>query len=156
MNVVMDLRRLALAAAVVAGIALLMASCGGDDAKKTATPTAASTPAGPPLSDEAYLKVFCKGLVDYQDALLTARTADAITKVIQQFADAMEKVAPPSDIQRFHTDFVAYLRASVKEPTSLLTKSPPMPGNKERDRLASRVSSVPECKYPTFLGEKRP
>jgi hypothetical protein len=135
--------------------AFLFAACDGGGSDKT-TPTRASAPSGPALSDEAYLKVICTGLVNYQDSLLAAKDVEAIRKVITDYSESMEAINPPADLQHFHDDFIKYLQDSVKDPTSLVTTSPPRPETAARERLASRVTSVPECKYPTFLGEKRP
>jgi hypothetical protein len=138
--------------------ALLFTACGGGEGNGngTATRPRAATPSGPAVSDEAYLKVICTGLVTYQDSLLAAKDVDAIRKVITDYAESMEAINPPEDLQTYHADFIKYLRDSEKDPTSPVTTSPPRPENAARERLAGKVTSVPECKYPTFLGEKRP
>ena len=136
----------------VALAVLALSACGGGGGNVSIT--SGRDTATTPLSDAAYLKVFCTGLSNYQDALLSAKSADAISKVVVDYADAMDKVEPPEDIQTFHKDFVKYLRDSVKEPTSLTTRTPPRPASAQRERLAARVNEIPECRYPTFLGEK--
>lgn len=140
-----------------AAFLLLSTACGGGgDKAKTDTANPGETAiAGVPLTDEAYLKVFCTGTVAYQDALLTKPKAEDIAAVIKEYVGSMEKVTPPADLVSFHTAYVQYLRDSVKDPTSLVTRAPPKPADGPRERLKARVTSVPECKYPTFLGEQR-
>ena len=134
----------------------LAAACGGgdDDDEETATPTV-NTEAGPPLNDTDYLETLCTGLSNYQDALLSKQTAEEIGEVITDFADEMRAVNPPEDVSEFHLAFVSYLEAAVADPTSLVTTQPPLPDEDVRERLANKVNDIPECKYPTFLGEPR-
>ena len=146
--------RLLLLATSVGLAALAFAACGDDGGGKGGGNGDGAGTETAPVSDEAYLKVFCTGLSNYQDALLSARTAAAISKVVVEYADAMDKVEPPEDIKGFHKDFVKYLRDAVKDPTSLTTKTPPKPATAQRQRLAGKVNDIPECRYPTFLGEK--
>ena len=146
------------AVGVLGAMFAAFAACGDDGGgTKTDTSNPNETPvaSGTPLSDEAYLKVFCTGTVAYQDALLTKPKADDIAAVIKTYIASMEKVTPPEDLAKFHADYVQYLRDSVKDPTSLVTRAPPKPADGPRQRLAAKVTSVPECKYPTFLGEQR-
>ncbi|MFN0145438.1 MAG: hypothetical protein ACKVT1_02925 [Dehalococcoidia bacterium] len=143
-------------AAPLALTVLALSACGGDGGNTSPAggdSNGTDDPTRTPLSDEAYLAVFCAGLSNYQDALLSARTSEAISKVVADYADAMDAVGPPGDVGEFHTDFVKYLRDSVKDPTSLTTKTPPKPATTQRERLAGKVNDVPECRYPTFLGE---
>lgn len=136
--------------AAVAVSALLVA-CGGDS-KDDATPAATSsvTPSGSPLSDEEYLKVFCTGVTSFREALLT-EPREGLVKVVQDYYDSMKAVFPPPDAATFHQEFLDYLEDALEEPTFLVTRDPPVPEGAVRSRLASAVSSVAECKYPTFL-----
>lgn len=135
---------------LIALAALLFGACGGGSSKSGTTPTSRSG-GGAPVSDEAYLKVICGGTDNFYNAVQTATTADAISKVIRQFVADLQKVTPPSDLQQFNNDFIKYLQDAVDNPTSLLSTNPPLPPQKVRDRLVSKESSVEECKNPTFL-----
>jgi len=135
---------------LVALAGLLFGACGGGGSKAGTTPT--SGPNGSsPVSDEAYLKVICGGTDDFYNAVQTATTADAISKVIRQFIAQLQGVTPPTDLQQFNKDFIKYLQDAVDNPTSLLSANPPLPAQKARDRLVSKESDVEECKNPTFL-----
>jgi hypothetical protein len=135
----------------------VLAACGDDDNDKGAS-AATQTPSGGgvALSDEAYLKVLCTGLVKYQDTILSTTTkADDIAKVIRDYIASFDGVTPPKGLEKWQQDYTKYLNDAINDPTALVVTPPPMPPDSERDRLASKTSSVPECKYPTFLGEKR-
>jgi len=103
------------------------------------------------VSDEEYLKVICTGLSNFTDALLSKTTAAEIGQVIKDYIAEMKKVDPPSDVKKFHDDFVKYLEDSLSEPTSLVTRKPPLPSESVRKRLAAKEPGVPECKSPTFF-----
>jgi hypothetical protein len=134
--------------AIIGAFAFLtffLIACGGGDAPKTKNPDA--------LTDEGYLKVFCTGLTDYQDALVSKTTKEDIAKVITDYIAALKTVTPPDDLTKFHSDYIKYLQDAVADPTSLVTRKPPLPSDSVRQRLASKTTDVPECKYPTFLGQ---
>ena len=120
----------------------VLAACGGDDSKTE-------------VSDEAYLKVVCTGLTNFSNAIATKTKAEEIARVIKDFIVEMEKVEPPDDVQKFHGEFVKYLEDSVADPTSLLTRKPPLPPDDVRRRLDSKQASVAECKDPTFFTVQR-
>lgn len=148
------MRRLVPLPIVVALAALLFAACGGS--KNAASPSAtgsarAGSTAGAGVSDEAYLKVICGGTDEFYNAVQTATTADAISKVIRNFITQLKSVNPPSDLRQFNSQFIKYLQDAVDNPTSLLTADPPLPPEKARNRLVSKESDVEECKNPTFL-----
>ena len=103
------------------------------------------------VSDEEYLKVICTGLSNFTDALLSKTTAAEIGQVIKDYIAEMKKVDPPSDVKKFHQDFVKYLEDSLAEPTSLVTRKPPLPSESVRKRLAAKEPGVAECKSPTFF-----
>lgn len=124
------------------------AACGGGGSPKP-TPTAPTS--GPTLTDEQYLKAICTGTQAFSDALISKTTADGIAQVIKQFSTNLKSINPPGDLRTFHAAFIKYLDDSLTDPTSLLTKSPPEPPDSVRQRLASKESSVPECKNPTFF-----
>ena len=132
----------ALLGALLLVVLLPMAiACGGDSRSGANTG----------VSDEEYLKVLCTGLSNFSDALLSKTTAAEIGQVIKDYIAEMKKVDPPSDVKKFHQDFVKYLEDSLAEPTSLVTRKPPLPSDSVRKRLASKEPSVPECKSPTFF-----
>ena len=148
---------------LVALVLLIAAACGGGggsggsggNSSGGAAPSPSVTAAGAPLSDLAYLKTFCTGLTNYQEALVSAKDAQSIGNVIREFSGSMKAVNPPEDLREFHTQFVAYLDAALADPTSLVASAPPLPPESVRARLAGKVKDVPECKYPTFLREPR-
>jgi hypothetical protein len=107
-------------------------------------------------TDEDYLKAVCTGISNFSGALISKTTAKEIGDVIQQFIDEMEKVDPPADLVAYNKSFVQYLKDSLSDPTSLVTKTPPEPPQAVRDRLAAKESSIAECKDPTFFSRKSP
>lgn len=141
----MKLRSLALGLLMLSALTV---ACGGDDAKDKAASSV--TPGGPTLTDSQYLAVFCSGVTNYREALLT-EPREGLLKVVQQYYDSMAAVVPPPDVAPFHQEFLSYLKDALEEPTYLVTRNPPVPDGPVRSRLAAAVSSVPECKYPTFL-----
>lgn len=138
------MRWLALIALVLVGSFAALA-CGDDDAP----PKGGGT-------DEDYLKAICTGVSNFSDALISKTTAKEIGDVIQQFIDEMEKVDPPADLVAYNKSFIQYLKDSLSDPTSLVTKTPPEPPQAVRDRLASKESTVSECKDPTFFSRQSP
>lgn len=132
--------------------ALLFAACGGSKNAATGSATASGkTATGAGSSDEAYLKIICGGTDNFYNAVQTATTADAISKVITAFIADLKSANPPSDLRQFNNEFIKYLQDAVGNPTSLLTANPPLPPEKARNRLVGKESSVEECKNPTFL-----
>ncbi len=121
--------------------AATMASCGGGGSGSKNTPTAN----GPLLTDEQYLKEICTGTQNFSDALISKTTKEGIASVVQSFRDDMQSLNPPADLQAFNAQFVQYLDDALKEPTSLLTRQPPVPPSSVRDRLVSKEPNVPEC-----------
>ncbi|MGE5595467.1 MAG: hypothetical protein ACM3S1_05465 [Hyphomicrobiales bacterium] len=142
--------RFVLSGVLALALVVPLAACGGGDDDDNGEPTASAS-SGPPLSDEAYLKVFCTGVTNYQEALTTATSEDAIGKVIQDYVSSLRAVNPPEDLREYHAEYIAYLESALEDPTSLTTKPPPLPGDSVRDRLARKVADIEECKYPTFL-----
>lgn len=116
-------------------------ACGGDSSSGTKTG----------VSDEEYLKVLCTGLSNFSDAMISKTTAAEIGQVIKDYIAEMKKVDPPSDVKQFHQDFVKYLEDSLSDPTSLVTRKPPLPPDGARKRLAAKEPGVAECKSPTFF-----
>ncbi|MCK9519425.1 MAG: hypothetical protein M0R74_10460 [Dehalococcoidia bacterium] len=138
-------------AALVASAFVLIA-CGDDDDDRDADPSVGPSPAGAPLNDDAYLRVFCSGLTDYQDALMTAPDVDEIRRVVEEYVTSLRLVNPPEDLRAYHQEYISYLQAAAEgDPTSLSVGAPPMPDDDVRDRLASKIPDIDECKYPTFL-----
>ena len=117
----------------------LVACGGGSDSKST--PKAS----GPVLTDEQYLRAICTGTKNFSDALISKTTAAGIGEVVTSFKTEMQSLNPPADLQDFNAQFVKYLEDSLKDPTSLLTRKPPAPPSKVRDRLVSKEANVPEC-----------
>jgi hypothetical protein len=136
------MRHRALLGALLTLFILPMAiACGGDSNSGAKTG----------VSDEEYLKVICTGLSNFSNALLSKTTAAEIGLVIKDYIAEMKKVDPPSDVKKFHQDFVKYLEDSLSEPTSLVTRKPPLPSDSVRKRLAAKEPGVAECKSPTFF-----
>ena len=135
------MRTLFVAALLPLSVALAVA-CGGDDAPK-ASPNA--------VTDEAYLKAICSGSATFSDALLTKTKPDEIGQVIKAFSASMKALTPPDDLTDYNLQFTKYLDGAVADPTSLVTRTPPLPKQSIRDRLAAKESSVPECKDGTFF-----
>ncbi|MEP6870689.1 MAG: hypothetical protein ABI939_02450 [Anaerolineaceae bacterium] len=129
--------------AVLLPLALsVMVACGGDNAPK-GRPDA--------VSDEAYLKAICSGSAAFSSALLTKTKAEEIGQVIKAFSASMKALTPPDDLKDYNTQFTKYLDDAVADPTSLVTRTPPLPKQDVRDRLAVKESNVPECKDGTFF-----
>ena len=142
--------------ALPAAFALLAAAtlaCSGDSKPRASNtdPGEVVIATGTPVTDEAYLAVFCTGATHYQEAVNTERTKEGLARAVQDYSSEMAKLVPPEDLRAFHGSFIKYLNDAVSEPTTLLTKAPPLPPESVRSRLAGKTSNVPECKYPTFL-----
>lgn len=122
---------------------LLFAACGdgGDDPK----------PTGNELTDEQYLAAICSGTSKFTEALLSKTKVEDIAAVIKEFSAEMKKLNPPADLKSYNEQFVKYLDDAVGDPTSLVTRNPPLPSKDVRDRLAAKESSVIECKDGTFF-----
>ncbi len=121
----------------------ILSACGGGSAKPT--------PVGPALSDQAYLKVICTGLSNFSDALISKTKPEDITQVINAYIASLQAVEPPVGVEQFHRDFIKYLQDSTADPTSLVTKPPPLPGGSVRQRLAAVETQTPECKDAKFF-----
>ncbi|MCC6388559.1 MAG: hypothetical protein IT302_14385 [Dehalococcoidia bacterium] len=138
--------RMPLLLAAFAAVLMFAAAACGDGKSDEPTPT------GNELTDEQYLAVFCTGIVNYQDALVSQPSAAGIGDAIKTYVAELKKVQPPVGIAKWHKEYIQYLEDAVKDPTSLVSTKPPMPPEAERSRLASKVKDVPACKYSTFLG----
>ena len=123
-------------------LVLVLAACSGDDDADSG---------GPGGTDEDYLAAICTGSQNFSNALLSKTTADEIAQVIRDFADQMKQANPPADLRKYNEDFIKYLEDSVEEPTSLLTRQPPLPDEDVQRRLAAKEPTVEECKDPTFF-----
>ncbi len=117
-------------------------ACGGDDAPK---------PSANAVTDEAYLKAICSGSSKFSEALLTKTKPEEIGQVIKDFSATMKALTPPDDLKEYNQQFAKYLDDAVADPTSLVTRNPPLPKQDIRDRLSAKESSVPECKDGTFF-----
>lgn len=120
-------------------LAFAMAACGDDESPEGGG------------SDEDYLRAICTGSQDFSNALVSKTTPDEIADVIRDFIDKMKNTNPPADLVDYNEDFVDYLEDAVNEPTSLVTRKPPLPDDDVQRRLASKEPSVEECKDPTFF-----
>lgn len=129
------------AAAILVPVMLFLAACGGggEDA-----PTGGGT-------DEEYLRAICQGTSDFSNALLSKTTAGEIADVIREFTEHMKDANPPGDLVKYNDEFVQYLEDSLKDPTSLVTREPPLPSEDIQRRLAGKELSVDECKNGTFF-----
>jgi len=131
-----------LIAAILLPVLAVSAACGGDDA--------GSQPRGTG-NDTDYLRAVCVGIDRVTDALISATTPEAIAAVIEEFAAAMRQIDPPPDLTDYNRQFVAYLEAALKDPTSVVTTPPPLPPDDVRRRLAQLEPQIPECREPTFF-----
>ena len=102
-------------------------------------------------SDEDYLKVVCKGTQDFSNAILSKTTAGEIAEVIRDWIDLMKGADPPADLRKYNDDFVQWLEDAVADPTSLLTRKPPLPDDDVQRRLVSKELTVDECKDGSFF-----
>ena len=134
------MRRYLFAAAMLLPALALFASCGDDDD----TPKSGG-------SDEEYLAAICKGTSDFSNALLSKTTAAEIADVIKEFIKTMKSTNPPADLAKYNDEFVQYLEDAVSEPTSLVTRTPPLPPADVQRRLAAKELTVEECKDGTFF-----
>lgn len=125
---------------------LVAAACGGGDSSK---------PSGNELTDEQYLAAICSGTSRFAEALVTKTKAEDIAQVIRQFSADMKALNPPADLKSYTGQFVKYLDDAVADPTSLVTRTPPLPSKDVRDRLATKETSVPECKSGTFFSRSQ-
>ncbi len=133
-------RRLGLATAALVGVLAFGCSNGGSDRVERGTG-----------NDADYLRAVCLGIDRVSDALVSATSADAIAAAIEEFANTMRAINPPPDLTDYNRQFVAYLDAALKDPTSVVTTSPPLPPDRARRRLAQLEPSIPECREPTFF-----
>jgi hypothetical protein len=102
-------------------------------------------------SDEDYLALLCGGISEFSTALITKSSPDEIAAVIRDFIETMEGADPPGDLREYNDDFVQYLKDSVAEPTSLVTRQPPLPSDDIQRRLAAKEIEVEECRDGTFF-----
>jgi hypothetical protein len=121
------------------------AACGDDDAANEPSGTVGTG------TDEGYLRAICVGSQNYSKALNTATTADEIARVVRDFIAEMKKANPPADLVAYNTEFIKYLQDSVEDPTSLVTRNPPLPSKDIQRRLASLEPSISECRDGTFF-----
>jgi hypothetical protein len=123
---------------------LVLFACNGED--DTSAPTS-----GVRTTDEQYLKVICSGLTNFSDAVVSKTSSAEIAAVIKAYIASMKEINPPADLDKFHQDFLKYLQTAVDEPTSLITRTPPLPPDSVRRRIASKEPNVPECRDATFF-----
>lgn len=126
----------------ILSLTLLGTACGDDSGAESN---------GPGGTDEAYLAAVCSGSQAFSDALLSKTSADGIADVIRDFVDTMKQADPPADLRKYNEEFVKYLEDAVNDPTSLVTRKPPLPDEEVQRRLAAKEPSVEECKEPTFF-----
>jgi hypothetical protein len=135
--------RVLLILALASAFAAFGVACGDDDA----TPPT-DRPAG---TDEDYLRAICIGTSNFSNALLSKTNPDDIATVIKDFIAQMKALNPPADLVKYNDEFVKYLEDSVNEPTSLVTRPPPLPSSDVQRRIAALEPSIPECKDGTFF-----
>ncbi len=124
--------------------AVVVGACSGGGDNSDDLPAGTGT-------DEDYLRAVCIGIDRVSDALVSATTAEAIGQVIEEFAATMRSIDPPPDLVEYNRQFVAYLEAALRDPTSVVTTAPPQPPDDARRRLARLEPSIPECREPTFF-----
>ncbi|MCL6645492.1 MAG: hypothetical protein K6U88_11040 [Dehalococcoidia bacterium] len=134
--------RLRLFAAILVPVLAVAAACSDDDASDQPRGTG---------NDTDYLRAICIGIDLVSDALISATTPEAIGRVIEEFAATMRQIDPPPDLTEYNRQFVAYLEAALKDPTSVVTTPPPLPSDEARRRLAQLEPQIPECREPTFF-----
>lgn len=137
----MRLRLLLIGPVLLVPAIFLACGDGDDDAE---TPGGTST-------DEEYLAVFCNGLTEYQETLLSATTETQISDVIKAYIDDLHGIAPAEGLKDYHSQYIGYLEDALRDPTSLVTRKPPLPPEAARERLSAKAKTVEQCKYPTFL-----
>jgi len=131
---------------------LLGAACGDDgDDDKANVPSA--KPGG---NDEDYLRAICAGTQEFSNALITKTTVEEIGKVVEAFIEDMKATNPPDDLEQYNAEFIQYLEDALAEPTSLVTRNPPLPPEDVQRRLAAKEISVDECKDGTFFSRDLP
>lgn len=143
-------RRLLLLLACALPFSLALACGDDDDDSDNGTATVAN--GGGNGSDEDYLRAICVGTSNFSNALLSAGSVDDIRQVVQDFADEMRGLDPPSDLVEYNQAFVAYLEAAAEgDPTSLVTTAPPEPSDDVRRRMQNLEPTIDECRDPTFF-----
>lgn len=120
--------------------ALAFAACGGDD----------DSPKGGG-SDEDYLRAICVGTSNFSNALLSKTKPEEIAQVIKDFIKEMENTNPPADLVKYNEEFIKYLQDAVADPTSLVTRAPPLPEKSIERRMAALEPTIDECKDGTFF-----
>ncbi len=131
---------IALPVILAIAVSVLLGACGGD----ADTPRAGG-------SDEDYLRAICVGTSDFSNALLSKTKPDEIAKVIRDFIAVMKKTSPPDDLVKYNDAFIKYLEEAVSEPTSLVTRTPPLPAKDVQRRIAALEPTIDECKSGTFF-----
>lgn len=121
---------------------LVIGACGGDDSPRSS---------GAELTDEQYLAAICSGTSRFAEALVTKTRAEDIGDVIKQFSAELKALNPPADLKSYTAQFTKYLDDAVSDPTSLVTRTPPLPSSDVRSRLAGKEATVAECKDGTFF-----
>lgn len=129
-------------------VLFMFGACGGDSSDPDPTTTSNRGGTG---TDEEYLADICSGTSEFSNALLSKTTAEEIAEVIRDFIGQMKEANPPADLVKYNDDFVKYLEDSVSDPTSLVTRNPPLPPKDVQRRLAAKELSVDECKDGTFF-----
>ncbi|MGB4863405.1 MAG: hypothetical protein WBO97_13190 [Tepidiformaceae bacterium] len=145
------MRKLLAAGGMLLPLLLVMSACG--DSKSQSDPT---TTTGGTGTDEAYLATICAGTSEFSNALISKTSADEIADVIRAFITEMKAANPPADLVQYNADFVKYLEDAVSDPTSLVTRNPPLPPKDVQRRLAAKELDVPECKDGTFFSRDLP
>lgn len=130
---------------------LFGAACGDDDSEEAEVPGA--KPGG---DDEDYLRAICQGTQDFSNALITKTTPEEIGDVVEDFITKMKETNPPDDLEEYNAEFIKYLEDAIAEPTSLVTRNPPLPPEDVQRRLANKEISVDECKDGTFFSRDLP
>jgi hypothetical protein len=126
---------------ILSASALLLAACGDDD-------DAAPKGGG---SDEDYLRAICVGTSNFSNALLSKTNANDIAQVIKDFIAEMKKTNPPADLVKYNDEFIKYLEDAVSDPTSRVTRAPPLPSTDIQRRIAALEPTIAECKDGTFF-----
>lgn len=107
----------------------------------------------PKDGDEEYLLGFCRSANEFSDALVSAEDEGAIESAIEDYAAALGALEPPTDVQRFNDELIAYVESLRTDPTRVETEDPPQPPDNVKRRLDSQASSIDACTATNYFSE---
>jgi hypothetical protein len=134
-------------------VLLFGAACGDDGDDDTGSDAPSAKPGG---NDEDYLKAICSGTQEFSNALITKTSVEEIGQVVEDFVATMKDTNPPDDLEQYNAEFIQYLEEALSDPTSLVTRNPPLPPEDVQRRLAGKEVTIDECKDGTFFSRDLP